>query len=89
MESRLENQRIGQAHKTEQKGSAESFIGTFRSECLGRGLFFNLTDAQPKISLWVKLYNEDRPHSSLNCLQPKTYKAKWDELLLSQEETVL
>lgn len=72
-----------------QNGFAESFIGTFRSECLDPEIFFNLTDAQLKISLWVKFYNEDRPHSSLNYLQPRTYKMKWDELLLEKEETVL
>ncbi len=31
-------------------------------------------NARLKISLWVKSYNEDRPHSSLNYLQPRTYK---------------
>jgi putative transposase len=72
-----------------QNGFAESFVGTFRSECLDPELFFNLADAQLKISLWVKFYNEDRPHSSLGYLQPLTYKKKWDELLLEKEETVL
>ena len=72
-----------------QNGFAESFVGTFRSECLDPELFLNLADAQLKISLWVKFYNEDRPHSSLGYLQPLTYKKKWDELLLEKEETVL
>ena len=72
-----------------QNGFAGSFVGTFRSECLDPELFLKLADAQLKISLWVKFYNEDRPHSSLGYLQHFTYKKKWDELLLEKEETVL
>ena len=72
-----------------QNGFAESFIGTFRSECLDPELFFNLSDAQLRISLWVKFYNEDRPHSSIGYLQPHAYKKRWHELLSEKEETVV
>lgn len=72
-----------------QNGFAESFIGTFRSECLDPETFDNLADAQLRIALWVKFYNEDRPHSSLGYLQPKTFLAKWNELTSGSEETVV
>ena len=72
-----------------QNGFAESFIGTFRSECLDAEIFNNLADAQLKIALWVKFYNEDRPHSSLNYLQPRTFNDKWNELILDSGETVV
>ncbi len=73
-----------------QNGFAESFIGTFRSECLNAQLFENLTEAQAEIALWVKFYNEDRPHSSLGYIQPKEFKRKWDEIYsLKNDETVV
>ena len=72
-----------------QNGFAESFIGTFRSECLDTQLFENMTDAQLKISMWVKFYNEDRPHSSLNYIQPRTFRRKWNEIYLQEGETVV
>lgn len=72
-----------------QNAFAESFIGTFRSECLDTQLFHNLADAQLKISLWTKFFNEDRPHSSLNYLQPRAFRKKWNEISLTKEETVV
>lgn len=72
-----------------QNGFAESFIGTFRSECLDTEIFYNLADAQLKIALWVKFYNEDRPHSSLNYLQPSLFREKWDMISSKEEEPVV
>jgi putative transposase len=72
-----------------QNGFAESFIGTFRSECLDTEIFQNLADAQLKIALWVKFYNEDRPHSSLNYIQPRAFREKWDEISSHKEEAVV
>jgi putative transposase len=72
-----------------QNGFAESFIGTFRSECLDPEVFYNLADAQLKIALWVKFYNEDRPHSSLGYIEPRTFREKWDEISSLKEEAVV
>lgn len=72
-----------------QNGFAESFIGTFRSECLDPETFENLADAQLKISAWVRTYNIDRPHSSLNYLQPSTLREKWKLIDLEKEKAVV
>jgi putative transposase len=45
---------------------AESFIGSFRDECLNVNWFLSLEDARDKIETWRVDYNEYRPHSSLN-----------------------
>lgn len=72
-----------------QNGFAESFIGTFRTECLDIETFANLADAQLKIRLWQRFYNEDRPHSSIGYLEPRTFRRKFDELSLEAAESVL
>ena len=72
-----------------QNGFAESFVGTFRSECLDAEIFHNLADAQLKISLWRHFYNEDRPHSSLGYLQPALFRRKWEEVQAELGEPVV
>lgn len=39
----------------------ESFMGSFRDECLNINWFFSLEDAQQKIEAWRQEYNEFRP----------------------------
>ena len=49
---------------------AESFIGSFRDECLNVNWFLSLEDARDKIETWRMDYNEYRPHSSLDYKTP-------------------
>jgi len=56
-----------------QNGSNESFNGKFRDECLGMQWFKNRIDAKVAIEDWRQLYNEVRPHSSLENLTPAEY----------------
>ncbi len=72
-----------------QNGYAESFIGTFRNECLDTDTFKNLADAQLKIALWTQFYNQDRPHSSIGYLEPRTFREKWNEICLSKPGAVV
>ena len=53
-----------------QNGHAESFISRLRAECLDVELFHNLTDAQVKLRLYRRYYNEERPHSALGYRSP-------------------
>lgn len=48
----------------------ESFNGRLRDECLNTHLFFDMQDAQAKLTCWQKDYNEDRPHGSLGRMSP-------------------
>jgi putative transposase len=56
-----------------QNGANESFNGKFRDECLGMQWFKNRIDAKVAIDDWRRMYNEIRPHSSLNNLTPLEY----------------
>ncbi len=53
-----------------QNGHAESFVSRLRAELLDVEVFHNLPDAQVKLSLFRRFYNEQRPHSSLGYLTP-------------------
>ena len=59
-----------------QNGANESFNGRFRDECLGIQWFKNRVDAKFAIEDWRKMYNQVRPHSSLNNLTPLEYVRK-------------
>ena len=52
---------------------AESFIGSFRDECLNTNWFLSLEDARDKIEAWRMDYNEYRPHSSLDYKTPRDF----------------
>jgi transposase InsO family protein len=42
----------------------------FRAEFLDAEVFFNLADAQMKLSVYRRYYNEQRPHSALGYQPP-------------------
>ncbi len=56
-----------------QNGTAESFNGKFRDECLSMEWFRNRTEAKVVIEQWRQHYNEIRPHSSLGNLTPLAF----------------
>jgi putative transposase len=53
-----------------QNGYAESLISRLRAELLDVEAFHNLADAEVKLSLYRRFYNEERPHSSLRYRTP-------------------
>jgi putative transposase len=53
-----------------QNGHAESFVSRLRAELLDVEVFYNLADAQVKLSLFRRFYNAQRPHSSLGYKTP-------------------
>lgn len=52
----------------------ESFNGHFRDECLNANWFSNLDHAREVIEEWVRDYNDQRPHSSLDNRTPNEYE---------------
>lgn len=56
-----------------QNGTAESFNGKFRDECLAMEWFRNRIEAKVVIEAWRRHYNEVRPHSSLKNLTPYAF----------------
>ncbi len=68
-----------------QNGVVESFNGKFRAEFLNAEVFHNLADAQVKLRLFQRFYNEERPHSSIGYLTPTTYRRISQESKNKQE----
>jgi putative transposase len=59
-----------------QNGTAESFNGKFRDECLSLEWFRSRAEAKAVIESWRRHYNEVRPHSSLGYLTPAEFAAR-------------
>jgi len=53
-----------------QNGHAESLVSRLRAEVLGVEVFYNVADAQMKLAVYRRYYNEHRPHSSLGYRPP-------------------
>ena len=51
----------------------ESFLGSFRDECLKLHWFLSLRDARHTIERWRQDYNRVRPHSALGDLPPADF----------------
>ncbi len=49
------------------------------AEFLNAEVFANLADAQLKLAVWRRYYNEERPHSSLGYLAPGSYAQTFQE----------
>ena len=51
-------------------GYVESFHDKFRRECLGREIFYTLTECRVVVNDWKRKYNQVRPHRSLGMQTP-------------------
>ncbi len=67
-----------------QNAKIESFNGKLRAELLNAEVFANLADAQLKLAVWRRFYNEDRPHSSLGYLAPASYAKTLNHATMSE-----
>jgi len=59
-----------------QNGHVESYNSRMRAEFLDAEAFVNMADAQMKIAIWRRFYNEERPHSSLGYQPPAKAAAR-------------
>lgn len=57
-----------------QNAYIERFNRTYRTEILDFYLFRSLNEAREITDRWLREYNEERPHESLNNLTPEEYK---------------
>lgn len=65
--------------KPVQNAYAESFNGKLRDECLNLHYFTSLYDARYKLDTWRRIYNEERPHSSLKYTTPQAHRLAWEQ----------
>jgi transposase InsO family protein len=68
-----------------QNGFAESFVSRLRDEFLDGEVFLSVLDAQVRLDLWRRYYNEERLHSRIGYQTPRAFAARWRE---SSKETV-
>lgn len=79
---RDELQRIGIQHTRTMvntpKGNAviERFFRSLKEECVWQHQFKSFDEAKAFVDQWVKQYNEDRPHQTLNYLTPAQFYEK-------------
>lgn len=66
--------------KPAQNGYIERFNRTYRSEVLSMNLFESLEDVQRKTNEWMYMYNNKRPHRSLNRMSPRAFLLKYGKL---------
>jgi putative transposase len=65
--------------KPTQNGFIESFNGTLRDECLNQHYFAGLHDAREKLRRWRDIYNQQRPHNSIQNERPEAYRLAWEQ----------
>ncbi len=68
-----------------QNGTAESFNGKFRDECLSMEWFRTRAEAKVVIEAWRRHYNDVRPHSSLGYRTPAAFRQSLTNGVISQE----
>jgi putative transposase len=54
----------------------EAFNGSVRRKCLSPAYFLNYVDARQALKNWQEVYNNVRPHSSLQDLSPAHFRAR-------------
>jgi putative transposase len=70
-----------------QNGFAESFVSRLRDEYLDGEAFLSVLDAQVRLGLWRRYYNEERLHSRIGYQTPRAFAARWRELSKETVET--
>ncbi len=63
-----------------QNGLAESFVSRLRDEFLDGEVLLSVLDAQVRLGLWRRYYNEERLHSRIGYLTPRQFAARWWEM---------
>jgi transposase InsO family protein len=60
-----------------QNGFAESFHARLRDEFLDGEVFWSVLEAQARLGLWRRYWNQERLHSSLGYVTPAEFAARW------------
>lgn len=69
-----------QKGKPHQNGYVERFNRSFREEVLDEFAFESISQAQLLSHAWIWIYNNERPHSSLNYHTPNAFLLKYGKL---------
>ena len=74
-----------QKGKPHQNGYMERFNRTYREEILDNYAFDSLAQARLLTQAWMWVYNNERPHSSLNYMTPRGFLLKYGKCTGAQE----
>ena len=72
-----------------QNGFAESLHARLRDEFLDGEVFLTMREAQVRLEVWRRYWNEERLHSSLGYVPPDEFAARWVELTDGKTENAL
>ncbi len=72
-----------------QNGFAESFHARLRDEFLDGEVFLTVREAQVRLDVWRRYWNEERLHSSLAYVPPDEFAQSWVESSHEETENVL
>ena len=83
-------QGINAAHiepgKPWQNGFVESFHSRLRDEFLDGEVFRSVLEAQVRLDIWRRDYNEERLHSSLDYVTPNEFAARWTSKTMNESK---
>lgn len=72
-----------------QNGFQESFHGKVRDELLNREVFVSVAEAQARLEVHRRWYNQERPHSSLKYLTPNEFAEQWQQRQTLQDQEAI
>ena len=60
----------------EQNGMIERFFRSLKEECVWLENYENFEQAKAAVAAWIRFYNRERPHQSLNYMSPEQFRAQ-------------
>ncbi|MCZ7607426.1 MAG: IS3 family transposase [Planctomycetota bacterium] len=63
----------------EQNGMIERWFRSLKEECVWLENFENFEQARAAVAGWIRFYNSERPHQSLNYMSPEQFRAQQPE----------
>ncbi len=75
--------------KPSQNAFVEAINSIFRDQCLNENWFLTLEDARQTISTWRTIYNQIRPHGSLEGKTPEEYRLEFEGKTLNQTDILI
>jgi putative transposase len=62
----------------QQNGLIERFFRSLKEECIWQHQFGSFKEARERIDTWMRWYNDERPHQSLQYQSPRQYRQQQD-----------
>jgi putative transposase len=73
------NQEFVTPYTPEQNGMIERWFRSLKKECVWLENFEDFEQARAAVAGWIRFYNSERPHQSLNYMSPEQFRAQQQE----------